>query len=61
MRSIDVDGSIADRAGSIRRVTGVPLNDALVAATAIEHGLTLVTNNIWSFRGIEGLDATPPS
>jgi predicted nucleic acid-binding protein len=29
-----------------------------MAATAIEHGLTLATPNIWTFKGIVGLDAS---
>jgi predicted nucleic acid-binding protein len=61
MTAIDVDDGIAERAGLIRRSTGVNLSDAIIAATAMEHGLTLVTHNIWSFRGIAGLDAAAPS
>jgi len=59
--TIEVDNDIADRAGSIRRASGVPLNDALIAATAIEHDLTLVTHNLFGFRTIDGLRAAAPT
>lgn len=60
MTTIEVDNYIADRAGSISRVSGVPLNDALIAATAIEHDLTLVTYNLFAYRAIDGLHAMAP-
>lgn len=31
----------------------VPTADGLIAATAIEHGLTIVTRNVKDFGGIE--------
>jgi len=62
MKEVDVDRAVAERAGGIRRLTGVRLADALIAATAIEGDLTLVTRNIWGFKGIAELDAmAPPS
>jgi predicted nucleic acid-binding protein len=59
-KEIAVDGTIAARAGRIRSQTGVTLADALIAATAIEHDLTLVTHNLFGFRAIDGLRATAP-
>ena len=34
---------------------GLQIADALIAATAIEHGLTLLSGNVKHFRSIEGL------
>lgn len=34
---------------------GLQLGDALIAATALEHGLTVLTANIKHFSAIEGL------
>jgi len=58
---IPLDAAVVDRGSRIRRLTGVRLGDALIAASAIEHDLMLITTNIWAFRGIDGLDATAPS
>jgi predicted nucleic acid-binding protein len=59
----DVDREVADRAGELirkrsesrdRRVPlGVP--DAIIAATALTHGLTLVTLNRADFEDIPGI------
>ena len=55
-RIFAVDASIADRAGTLaaeRRIQGKPLEiaDALVAATALVHDLTVVTRNTKDFVG----------
>ncbi|MGH9101816.1 MAG: PIN domain-containing protein [Acidimicrobiales bacterium] len=55
-REIPVDRAIAERAGRIRRVGGPPLlPDALIAATALEHALDLVTRNREHFTAARGL------
>ncbi|MEE8457947.1 MAG: type II toxin-antitoxin system VapC family toxin [Acidimicrobiia bacterium] len=54
-REIAVERSVAERAGRIRRESGVRLPDALIAATAIEHKLSLVTRNRSDFERIRGL------
>lgn len=54
-REVAVDRAIAERAGRIRRQTGTSMADALIAATAIEHGLTLTTRNTADYAGIRGL------
>jgi predicted nucleic acid-binding protein len=60
LATIDLDREIADRAGdmiaasrSANKVLAVP--DAIIAATAIGHGLTLVTLNWEDFQYIAGL------
>jgi predicted nucleic acid-binding protein len=54
MDELVVDRRVADRAGEIRRL-GVRMPDALIAATALVHQLTLVTRNVGDFRRIPGL------
>jgi toxin FitB len=54
-REVPVDRAIAERAGRIRRETGVRLPDALIAATALERNLGLATRNTKDFESIRGL------
>ena len=54
-RELPVDRFVAQRAGRIRRETGTRLPDALIAATAIEHGLSIVTRNRSDFAKVRGL------
>ena len=60
MVGIPVDAAIAERAGRLRRGTSRRLPDALIAATALEHRLTLVTRNVRDFEGIRGLKMRVP-
>ena len=55
MVGLSVDAAIAERAGRLRRDGSIRLPDALIAATALEHRLTLVTRNVRDFEGIRGL------
>jgi predicted nucleic acid-binding protein len=61
MTEIPVDTAIAERGGRLRRVATVRLPDALIAATAIEHGLTLVTRNPRDFGSVRGLRIRTPA
>lgn len=54
-REIEVRREIAERAGRLRRESGIRLPDALIAATAVEHKLSLFTRNRSDFEGIRGL------
>jgi predicted nucleic acid-binding protein len=54
-RELDVGRVVAERAGRLRRETGVRLPDALIAATAIEHKLSLFTRNRLDFEKVPGL------
>lgn len=51
-RIIGIDARIADRWGQLCADAGRPLPavDSLLAATALEHGLTLVTRNLSDFQ-----------
>ncbi len=54
-RELPVDRAVAERAGRIRRDTRIRLPDALIAATALEHGLGLATRNRSDFATVAGL------
>jgi predicted nucleic acid-binding protein len=54
-RELPVDRGLAERAGRLRRETGVRLPDALIAATALEHKLSLFTRNRSDFERVPGL------
>jgi len=63
-RILPVDQSIAERWGLLRaqaQMKGRPLSviDALLAATALQHGLTLVSRNVSDFS-VVGLDLVNP-
>ncbi len=53
-RILSVDGAVADRWGRLVAAAGRPLPtiDSLLAATAQEHDLVLVTRNIKDFSGL---------
>ncbi len=46
-----VDDKVARYAGGLHVPDPRPTNDALIAATAAVHGLTLVTRNVKDFEG----------
>jgi predicted nucleic acid-binding protein len=54
-REIAVDRPVAERAGRVAREFGLRLPDALIAATALEHELGLVTRNVKHFQRVRGL------
>ena len=54
-RELAVGREIAERAGRLRRESGIRLPDALIAATALEHKLSLFTRNRSDFEGVRGL------
>ncbi|HEU4320606.1 MAG TPA: PIN domain-containing protein [Acidimicrobiia bacterium] len=54
-RELHVGREIAERAGRLRRESGIRLPDALIAATALEHKLSLFTRNRSDFEGVRGL------
>jgi toxin FitB len=54
-RELPVNRAVAERAGRIARESGVRLPDSLIAATAIEHDLAVVTRNRSHFEPIRGI------
>ncbi len=54
-RVLGIDESVADQWGCMSALRAVPAVDGLLAATALTHGLTLVTRND---RDVAGLGAT---
>ena len=51
---------IADRAVKLRQQRRMSLGDAIIAATALEHNLTLITRNTRDFRWIVGVRLLNP-
>ncbi len=60
----DLTGEVADRAGDFMRISRsggqiVSIPDAIIAATAVQHKLTLVTLNQKEFAAFSGLSLFP--
>lgn len=60
-RMLPIDAQVADRWGRLQNDAGRPLPaiDGLLAATALQHNLTLVTRNVKDFTGLN-LDVINP-
>ena len=58
---LPVDRPVAERAGRLRRAGGLRTPDALIAATALEHQLVLVTRNTRDFQAAPGLKLRHPN
>ncbi len=54
-RELELDRAIAQVGGRLRRETEIGLADALIAATALHHGLELLTRNTRHFELVRGL------
>ena len=57
-RIVPVDGPVADRWGRLAAIRPASVIDTMMAATALEHGLVLVTRNVEdvSWTGVTYLD-----
>ena len=55
LTELPVTRAVAETAGRIRRSTGVRLPDALIAATALDHGMSLMTRNRKDYERIPKL------
>ncbi len=58
--AIDVTQSLARKAAALRRQHNVPLDDAIIAATALEFDIVLYTRNVSDFKKIKDLKVTVP-
>lgn len=59
LEELQVDRSVAEGAGRLRRETGIRTPDALIAATALTHELPLLTRNRRDFERVPGLEVLP--
>ena len=59
-RTLVVDVAVARRAARLQVPDPISYPDALIGATAIEHGFTLVTRNTKHFRRFAGLSLLDP-
>ena len=59
-RILALTDTIAQQAIALRQQRRMGIGDAIIAATAIVHSLTLVTHNTEDFRWIGGLELLDP-
>lgn len=59
-RVLAVDATVARRAAQLHVPDPAPFRDALIGATALVHGMRLVTRNLKDFTRFPGLDALNP-
>jgi predicted nucleic acid-binding protein len=57
---IQLGENISNHTIAIRRHSKIKLPDAIIAATAIAGGMTLLTRNVADFRNIDGLSYLNP-
>lgn len=55
---ISLDSRLAKTSGFVRRTYGLSLPDAIIAATALFTGSTLLTRNIKDFKAVPNLSLT---
>lgn len=59
-RMLPVDTAVAQRCAKLHVPDPRSERDALIGATALVHGMTLVTRNIQDFEHMEGIDLLNP-
>jgi predicted nucleic acid-binding protein len=57
---LNISEEIVLQSVDIRRNRKIKTPDAIVAATALAHGLVLITNNEKDFKGVSGLKIVNP-
>ncbi len=57
---VEVNSTIARSGGILKRVHGVAVTDALIAATALSLGCKLLTRNVKDYEMIKGLALEKP-
>jgi hypothetical protein len=60
MKILSLDDAVVARAIALRQERKMGLADAIIAATALEHGLPLVTRNEEDFNNVTGLRVLNP-
>ena len=56
----ELSNAVADQTIKIRKINKIKLPDAIIAATALVHGLSLITRNTHDFAGINDLVIVNP-
>jgi predicted nucleic acid-binding protein len=59
-RVLPVDAAVARRAAALHVPDPAPAHDALIAATALVHGLTVVTRDVADFARFDGVRVLDP-
>jgi predicted nucleic acid-binding protein len=59
-RVLPIDQAVVEVAVRLRQMRKLTLGDALVAGTAVAHGLTLVTHNVRDFAWVPDLKLLDP-
>ena len=59
-RKVSVDNPLAAVAGDLSRVYKMDIPDAIIAASALQEGSTLITKNLKDFQKIKGLKVLAP-
>ena len=59
-RMLDVDLHVVRRAAGLHVPDPAPFRDALIGATALVHGMVLVTRNVGDFARFEHLEVLDP-
>jgi toxin FitB len=57
---IGLEDEIVNRTISLKKIKRIKLPDAVVAATALVHNLTIISRNKVDFKGITGLTCLDP-
>ena len=57
---IGINDNVIEKTIEIRKYCRIKLPDAIIAATALVHNLTLLTRNIADFKNIENLNVVNP-
>jgi toxin FitB len=59
-RVLAIDEAVARRAAALHVPDSAPLRDALIGATALVHGMAVVTRNVRDFERFDGLAVVNP-
>ncbi|MGI4750265.1 MAG: type II toxin-antitoxin system VapC family toxin [Janthinobacterium lividum] len=57
---VELTSAIADRTIAVRKLYKIKLPDAIITATALVHGFTLITRNTTDFKNIGGIKVLNP-